>query len=132
MRREAFQFRLDELAQGSIQRNSLGFQLPYDHAHKHGSVAPQVSSGMSGAIIVSGGLDSVKEIAAAKERVFVLQQIPYVNRRTIMINGQPVEETFPEGIAEGEDCRARGVKRERAWSYDLGDGRLNRIGGARS
>tara|TARA_R110002073_G_scaffold73085_17_gene178873 strand:- start:23259 stop:25478 length:2220 start_codon:yes stop_codon:yes gene_type:complete len=48
------------------------------HAHRHGSVAAQVSSGMSGAIIIEGALDYVPEIAAANDRVFVLQQIPYV------------------------------------------------------
>jgi FtsP/CotA-like multicopper oxidase with cupredoxin domain len=49
------------------------------HAHKHGSVAAQVSSGMSGALIIEGGLDNVAAIAAARERVLVLQQIPYWN-----------------------------------------------------
>lgn len=48
------------------------------HAHKHGSVAAQVSSGMSGAIIIEGGLDYLPEISAAKDRIFMLQQIPYV------------------------------------------------------
>jgi FtsP/CotA-like multicopper oxidase with cupredoxin domain len=48
------------------------------HAHKHGSVAGQVSSGMSGALIIEGGLDRIDEIAAAAERIFIFQQIPYV------------------------------------------------------
>lgn len=47
------------------------------HAHSHGSTALQVSSGMGGALIIEGGLDEVKEIAAAKERIFVFQQIAY-------------------------------------------------------
>jgi FtsP/CotA-like multicopper oxidase with cupredoxin domain/peroxiredoxin len=47
------------------------------HAHKHGSTAANVGSGMSGAIIIEGGEDAVAEIAKAKERVFVLQQIPF-------------------------------------------------------
>ena len=50
------------------------------HAHKHGSVAAQVTSGMSGAIIIEGDIDEVTEIASASEKVFVLQQIPYWNR----------------------------------------------------
>lgn len=48
------------------------------HAHVHGSTAIQVSSGMTGALIVEGGLDDVKEIKSATERLFVLQQIPYI------------------------------------------------------
>jgi FtsP/CotA-like multicopper oxidase with cupredoxin domain len=45
------------------------------HPHRHGSVAPQVESGMSGAIIVAGGIDELPEIRAAEEKLFVLQQI---------------------------------------------------------
>jgi FtsP/CotA-like multicopper oxidase with cupredoxin domain/peroxiredoxin len=48
------------------------------HPHRHGSTAAQVGSGMAGAFIVEGGLDEVPEIAAARDRVWVLQQIPYV------------------------------------------------------
>jgi|GEM_PF-198760 len=53
------------------------------HAHKHGSVAAQVSSGMAGALIIerddnSHNLDSVPEIAAATEELLVLQEIPYL------------------------------------------------------
>jgi FtsP/CotA-like multicopper oxidase with cupredoxin domain len=47
------------------------------HAHVHGSTAVQVSSSMEGAIIVEGGLDDVPQIKAAKDQVFVLQQISY-------------------------------------------------------
>jgi FtsP/CotA-like multicopper oxidase with cupredoxin domain/peroxiredoxin len=46
------------------------------HAHKHGSVALQVGSGMAGALIVEGGMDRLPAIEAMTERV--LQQIPYV------------------------------------------------------
>jgi len=63
-------------------------QIPKDHpagtfwyhAHAHGSTAAQVSSGMGGALIIEGGpktLDSVPEIKAAAEQVFVLQQNVY-------------------------------------------------------
>jgi FtsP/CotA-like multicopper oxidase with cupredoxin domain len=45
------------------------------HPHRHGSVAPQVENGMSGAIIVAGGIDELPEIRAAEEKLFVLQQI---------------------------------------------------------
>ena len=47
------------------------------HPHLHGATAVQQSSGMSGALIVEGGLDDVPEIKAAKEQVLVLQQISY-------------------------------------------------------
>jgi len=47
------------------------------HAHVHGSTAIQVSSTMVGAIIVEGGLDNVPQIKAAKDQIFVLQQISY-------------------------------------------------------
>ena len=45
------------------------------HPHKHGSVELQVKNGMSGALIIEGGMDALPEIAAARERLFVLQQI---------------------------------------------------------
>ncbi len=48
------------------------------HPHKHGSVAIQVSNGMTGALIVRGDIDEVPEIKAARERIFLFQQIPYI------------------------------------------------------
>lgn len=48
------------------------------HAHKHGSVSLQVASGMLGALIVEGGVDRLETIAAMKERLFVLEQIPFI------------------------------------------------------
>lgn len=63
------------------------------HAHRHRSVAAQVSSGMAGALLVAGGLDEVPEIAAARERVFMLQQIPYYNK------------DLPHGVIEEEYVR---------------------------
>lgn len=45
------------------------------HPHKHGSVERQVSNGMSGAIIIEGGMDKMPEIKAARERLMVIQQI---------------------------------------------------------
>lgn len=43
------------------------------HAHYHGSVALQVSSGMAGALIVEGELDDIPEIRAAAERILMFQ-----------------------------------------------------------
>ncbi|MHB8267024.1 multicopper oxidase family protein [Bradyrhizobium sp.] len=53
------------------------------HAHLHGTTAVQVSSGMSGALIIEGGdatngeLKTIPEIAAAKEQIFLLQQLVF-------------------------------------------------------
>lgn len=48
------------------------------HAHSHGSTAAHVSSGMSGAIIIEGGLDNVTEIAPMSEKTMIFQQIPFI------------------------------------------------------
>lgn len=53
------------------------------HPHVHGSTAIQVSSGMGGALIIEGGLDDVPEIAAAREQIFMVQQMPYDNNGEI-------------------------------------------------
>jgi len=45
------------------------------HPHKHGSVDIQVTSGMSGVIIIEGELDKVPEIAAAREVVLLFQEM---------------------------------------------------------
>lgn len=47
------------------------------HAHKHGSTALQLASGMSGALIVNGGLDDAPVIRDAVEKIMVLQQFTY-------------------------------------------------------
>jgi FtsP/CotA-like multicopper oxidase with cupredoxin domain len=49
------------------------------HAHIHGSTAMQVSSGMSGALIVEGGLDDQPaiKVAADQEKIMLFQQIAY-------------------------------------------------------
>jgi FtsP/CotA-like multicopper oxidase with cupredoxin domain len=73
------------LAMGPQQKFEYEVKIPADHppgtfwyhAHKHGSVALQVSSGMVGALIIRGGLDDVPAIKAAKDRLFVFEQIPY-------------------------------------------------------
>ncbi|MFY0581222.1 multicopper oxidase domain-containing protein [Cystobacter fuscus] len=61
------------------------------HPHKHGSVAIQVSSGLSGALIIRGDIDEVPAIKAAREKIFVIQQIPYViNEQTKLGRWSPV------------------------------------------
>jgi FtsP/CotA-like multicopper oxidase with cupredoxin domain len=109
------------------------------HSHLHGSTALQVSSGMAGALIVESGLDRLPEIAAAKEHVFVFQQIAYdeqgeienynefkpgkwqASKRHITVNGQivPTIEMQPgevqhwrlihAGVREGINLQLRQV-----------------------
>ena len=58
-------------------------QLPPDHPgglfwyhpHHHGSVTQQVRAGMAGMIVVRGAIDRVPEVAAAAEKIMVLQSI---------------------------------------------------------
>jgi len=45
------------------------------HPHKHGSADVQMTSGMFGALIVEGDFDDVPEIAAAEERVLILNAV---------------------------------------------------------
>ncbi|MEO8908255.1 MAG: multicopper oxidase domain-containing protein, partial [Microbacteriaceae bacterium] len=45
------------------------------HPHRHGAVTQQVRGGMAGALIIRGDIDAVPEIAAAKEKVMVVQAI---------------------------------------------------------
>ncbi len=47
------------------------------HAHKHGSSAVQLGSGMAGAIIVEGPLDDYLNGLGFGDRILVMQQIPY-------------------------------------------------------
>ncbi|WP_239014713.1 multicopper oxidase family protein [Archangium violaceum] len=73
------------LAFGPQEEFEYEIKIPTDHpagtywyhAHKHGSVALQVSSGMVGALIIRGNIDELPVIKAAQERIFVFEQIPY-------------------------------------------------------
>ncbi len=47
------------------------------HPHRHGSSNVQVASGMAGAIILDGDFDGVPEIAGARDRVLVMQQLAF-------------------------------------------------------
>lgn len=59
------------------------FQIPVDHPpglywyhpHRHGSTAVQAVSGMAGAVIVSGDIDEVPEIKAARDLPLVIQDL---------------------------------------------------------
>jgi L-ascorbate oxidase len=50
------------------------------HPHKHGAVALHLASGLAGALIVedrTNGIDSLPAVAAAAEKILVIQQISY-------------------------------------------------------
>jgi len=46
------------------------------HPHIHGTTAVQVTNGSAGAIVIEGPLDQVPQIARARERMMVMNQIP--------------------------------------------------------
>ncbi|HYO56210.1 multicopper oxidase domain-containing protein, partial [Archangium sp.] len=72
---------LIEIPPGQTQKYEI--EIPRDHppgthwyhAHKHGSVAMQLASGMAGALIIEGGLDEVPEIKKAQEQILLFQQL---------------------------------------------------------
>lgn len=47
------------------------------HAHRHGSTALQLASGMSGALILKGDIDEYPGIRGANDRLFILQQLAF-------------------------------------------------------
>jgi suppressor of ftsI len=69
---------------GSQQRYDYRFQLPSDqpsglywyHPHYRGSTGVQVVNGMAGLILVKGPIDEVPEIAAARDELLAIQNIP--------------------------------------------------------
>lgn len=53
------------------------------HPHTHGSTAIQVINGVAGAFIVEGALDAEPTVAATRERVMVLNEIPLRHETTV-------------------------------------------------
>lgn len=47
------------------------------HAHRHGSTAIQLASGMAGALILEGDIDQWPGVAGTRERLFVFQQLAW-------------------------------------------------------
>ena len=45
------------------------------HPHKHGSVSMQMFGGMAAALIIEGGLDNVPEVAAARDLVYLINEL---------------------------------------------------------
>ncbi len=52
------------------------------HPHVHGSTAIQVINGAAGALIVEGALDAEPSVAATRERVMVIQELPLAHQYT--------------------------------------------------
>lgn len=74
---------------GSVQKYAVKIPANHPagtfwyHAHKHGGTAAQVASGMAGVLIIERNdaqhnLDSIPEVASAREVIMLLQQIPYL------------------------------------------------------
>lgn len=83
------------------------------HAHKHGSTAAQVSSGLCGALIIertdgTTNLDSVPEVAAAGEEILLLQQTPY-------LKGTNDPAGLIEPSADGSDTNANAMFGPSSW-----------------
>lgn len=72
------------------------------HAHEHGSTAANVGSGMSGALIIEGGIDELPGLKGIKDRVFVLQQLPYVNNDNAAVCGFKPGQQQAIGVVEAE------------------------------
>jgi FtsP/CotA-like multicopper oxidase with cupredoxin domain len=64
------------------------------HPHNHGSADVQISSGMAGAIIIEGDFDDVPEIAAATERLLILNEVLFDYRGTI----ENYDTVWPEAV----------------------------------
>jgi FtsP/CotA-like multicopper oxidase with cupredoxin domain len=64
------------------------------HPHHHGSADVQLTSGMAGAILVEGDFAEVPEIAAAEERVLILNEVLFDHRGAI----ESYDTVWPEAV----------------------------------
>ncbi|HSY87307.1 MAG TPA: multicopper oxidase domain-containing protein, partial [Verrucomicrobiae bacterium] len=64
------------------------------HPHHHGSADIQMTSGMAGALIVEGDFDDVPEIAAASERLLILNEVLFDYRGEIEV----YDTVWPEAV----------------------------------
>lgn len=91
---------LREMAPG--QRYEIEVAIPDDHPrgtywyhpHRHGSADVQISSGMAGALIVEGDFADIPQIAAARERVLVLNEVLFDHLGTI----EEYDTVWPEAV----------------------------------
>ncbi|MBL8126934.1 MAG: multicopper oxidase domain-containing protein [Chloroflexia bacterium] len=83
------------------QSYDIEIELPTDHPsgtywyhpHNHGSADIQIASGMAGAVIIEGDFAEVPEIAAATERVLLVNQVVFDEYRQV----EGFETVVPEG-----------------------------------
>jgi FtsP/CotA-like multicopper oxidase with cupredoxin domain len=64
------------------------------HPHKHGSADVQITSGMAGALIIEGDFDDVPEIAAAADRVLIVNETLFDYHGTI----EAYDTVWPEAV----------------------------------
>jgi FtsP/CotA-like multicopper oxidase with cupredoxin domain len=84
------------------ESHDIEIAIPHDHTrgtywyhpHKHGSADVQITSGMAGALIVEGDFDDVPEIAAAAERVLILNEVLFDHRGAIEV----YDTVWPEAV----------------------------------
>ena len=88
------------------------------HPHKHGSAAIQFLTGMAGAIIVEGGLDFVPEIAAAEDKILVIQEI--------RLGADSEVSQFFDALAGINDFTFHTVNGEVAPTYTMSPGEVQR------
>ncbi|MDF2389118.1 multicopper oxidase domain-containing protein [Nostoc ellipsosporum NOK] len=124
------------------ERFTYEYNIPPDHPagtfwyhpHLHGSTALQVASGMAGALIVrgdrlpsesaNGDIDTLLKGADIKERVLVLQQIPYACG--LDVNQNVIWACEPNQTGEIESYNGFGPSGPNSW---LGSGRYTSING---
>jgi FtsP/CotA-like multicopper oxidase with cupredoxin domain len=73
------------------------------HAHKHGSTAVQLASGMAGALIIEDPVGS--PIQGFQERVLLLQQLAFDDRGTVLPQGGPLRQLRRNWSRDGEAQR---------------------------
>ena len=71
------------------------------HPHLHGRAAKQVSMGLAAPFIVRGELDQIPEVAAAKEHILVLQDLPGASHG-MMSSGMMSSGMGPHGGSNSE------------------------------
>jgi len=84
------------------QSYDIEIRIPADHTrgtywyhpHHHGSADIQISGGMAGAVIIEGDFDDIPEIASARERVLILNEVLFDYRGTI----ENYDTVWPEAV----------------------------------
>jgi FtsP/CotA-like multicopper oxidase with cupredoxin domain len=87
------------------------------HPHHHGSADVQMVSGMAGALIVEGDFADVPEIAGARERVLILNEVVFDYRGSI----ESYDTVWPEAVP-----RFLSVNGQREPAIDMRPGEVQR------